>query len=126
MTDTTKLAEKAAKFLGLKIGKNPYYEKAQAFHFGICQENYLLSESDIFDDSLPFAPILAHLAKREMEKLEFVYKHDWDGMNHEWLFMKPETNQIDEWDWSKNIYEGYHPEDYKALWLAIEKTGVMG
>lgn len=112
------LAEFAAEFLGFKKFKTNW--EGHGWFASAALPVSQFSECVFIDDKI--APILAHLGKREMEKREFQYKHYWDGLNHEHLFMKPETNSIDEWDFSNKIAEGYHPNTFIALWSAIESA----
>jgi len=106
MTNTKKLAEKAAKFLYplLKMVNPPQITEGYLFYDDVRSSH------------------LAHLAKREMEKLGFVWSTKTNLNNGKYgsCFFKYSTEVGFEFPLSI-----WHENEYIALWLAIEKTGVM-
>lgn len=116
MTDTKKLAEFAVGFLGLeyKLGCHWYPN-------GGCNQIYSGADT-LFDERGP-APILAHLAKMEMEKRGFHWISSWG-------YHSPEGSpdyfaEFNRWDedteqnkWGKADNEN----EYQALWSAIQEA----
>ena len=106
------LAECSAEFLGLKKHLNV----KNAWKFQVLQENLTLYLFDFFDDSMPVAPILMHLGKREMEKR---FGDVWECSS--WNTTK---GRIYEYEISNDgkEYKGRDLNEFIAFWSAVHEA----
>lgn len=124
ITDTKKLAEFAAEFLELpnsekvKPGEHTEFPDIFLWKLEIELGIYHIGPKSFFDNT--FGPILAHLAKREMEKREYTYEFHayWSKRRilYSYEFMTYPNNE----EMSVEIAD---ENEYQALWTAIEATG---
>ena len=105
------LAEFGAEFLGLKVSESNLYTIVEGLHI---EKNSLYLH--MFDSSM-IAPILAHLAKREMEKREFGIFSSYTWKNDGKPFYVYYINHYD-----YKTFRGEGDSEYIALWLAIREA----
>lgn len=126
-TDTKKLAEFGAEFLGWEKGCDSFFTPS---YLHIVLDKRLSKEAYVsrFFSGLT-APILAHLGKREMEKRGFDNNEQWfieDQKLYSWEFIHRDRKR-------KKKIAGKYPipvsgyaqdeNEYIALWSAIEASG---
>jgi len=117
-TDTKQLAEFAAEFLGWdKEGGRwtipPFCLKVGLYLADDPHAKYLFEHPET-------APILAHLAKREMEKRGFWWHSSWfsNGKVYSIFFSKLTSAKPGGW----RELEVEHENEYIALWSAIQEA----
>ena len=114
-SDQKQLAEKAAEFLGFVswVSENVKYWNSPESEYGYCfRDDQLVFK---FFESDDYSAIFMHLAKREMEKRGFSFKHELSRITdrcHSIGFWKSDV--------------GYRPmrneNEYRAFWLALEQA----
>ena len=112
-TDTKQLAEFAAEFIG--------YEQLTYVDSFVTKGTIVIdiNESTLFYKELT-SPILAHLAKREMEKRGFWWHSSWfsNGKVYSIFFSKLTSARPGGW----RELEVEHENEYIALWSAIKEA----
>ena len=121
---TKELAEKAAEFLGAEHTNTHIYKLV------VEKQLIFISKRSLFEN-IGTAPILMHLAKREMEKLGFV--------NNEWQYYEVDGDYFHSYEFIHKDKKGYrtnftgklkvplygHGEDdneFIAFWTALLKA----
>jgi len=113
VTDLKKLAEFAAKFLGHKRDYDHWNYKLMGHNWKPHKD--FLAEFTFSDPRT--APLIAHLAKREMEKRGF--EMEWssrgeENLHYYYIYKKGGL---------MHHSMGEHENEYIALWSAIMETG---
>jgi len=111
------LAEESAEFLGLEKHLNI----KNAWKFQVLQENLTLYPFDFFDDSMPVAPILMHLAQEKLDKNNNL-TYECGSIRVDGKLMK-----------TCSIYQNIPDDEFRqidsnkfiAFWKAVEATGVL-
>lgn len=111
-TNTKKLAEFAAEFLNLLHVQDFYFFPSGSDHCFTIQDSQV---EDYFFHNSEYAPILAYLAKREMEKRGFDCEYNRQLDQHRYEFDLS-------LDYDRPIARGESNSEYIALWSAIEEA----
>ena len=112
-SEQKQLAEKVAKFLGLKRANH------KEWNFEFDGKPWLICEDNFFESD--FAPILMHLGKREMEKrgYECVYR------THERSIDPNERDYLHSYSFAMHKPIQSNKNEFIAFWKAVEQTGEM-
>ena len=112
-----KLAELAAEFLHIKGG---FLTSGIS---GTVEIDLLNDPASLYDDMVA-SPILAHLAKREMEKRKLSWEcHYFDGVGYSCQIL---NHYKSTGRYTQLSYKSQIDNEFIALWSAIEATGEIG